>query len=272
MKILFITVVSVLFMCKLALSMGLPAVSKSNLVNDTVYENGRNFCEMGRYLCEKMTGNSVCRMSSDLSYSEKIDSIYDWYKKFLASDEALSLCCKDNQACSKYLQSVPLVISRDPVVRQMLAGYSFFNTQLLLSDIAVMRCTSLECIQEIILHEMGHACQAAAFESQKNIISKNWNRLQRVIRVTGGGLLTSGTAGYSASIGPKRLACIQLALKKAGEGREHNEMSWLREALADAIFAPMKKSPIYWRQSCSVPADDLHADRGDYLHCLFIKD
>lgn len=238
--------------------------------------NGLNFCRSGQELCYRLTKNPECQIKTNHSETIKMQNIIDWYyQDFIKNNQNLNLCCLGNTACSKYLKEIPLEISADNEIRQMKGKYDFFNKKVLISDRAIQECTTLECLQEIILHEMGHACQAASFESY-HIITQKLNSIVRFFKVTGEGILTSAFAGYEMNIGPSRRNCIMQALQNAKNNLHPNssiiEMSWIREAFADAIFAPMRASPLHWRQSCELKADETHADRKEYLHCLFIKD
>lgn len=240
--------------------------------------DGDNFCRLSDELCIRLTGNSNCVPKNiEPTFEKRVEQIKHWYsQQFLQDKKALSLCCNGNMACNRYLQSIPVKISYSDETRERLAIYDFYNKEMLVSDTAINKCHSMECLQEVVLHEMGHACQAATFEKD-NFAAKGVMSVARGLLVTGQGIFSSATAGYSGVIGPKKAQCIQKALAQQAArmdqaGFNHSDYSWTRESMADAVFANLKNTPLHWKESCNGNTNELYADRRAYLPCLFINE
>lgn len=209
-----------------------------------------------------------------LSLNERYNKTFQWFKKdVLNSNSALSLCCKDGVACKTYLKSTYLILDNDETVAEMLAEYKFSSKSIRISSTLLGNCKHFECVQEVLLHELGHTCQAAIFETD-SFFSKIPNKFMQALFVTGQGLLTSGTAGFDRVLSKKQLSCVAESLNKLGSlatqyGEKYSQESWFREAYADIVFAPLKPTPLHWTKSCQSESSYGHAERTAYLHCAF---
>lgn len=209
-----------------------------------------------------------------LSLNERYNKTFQWFKKdVLNSNSALSLCCKDGVACKTYLKNTFLVLNEYESQDAMLAEYNDNLKSIRISSALLEHCKHFECVQEVILHELGHTCQVAVFESDSSLLQFP-NIIIREVSVRGGGLLTSAKAGFDRVLSKKQLSCVADSLNYLGDiatknGKYYSKESWFREAYADIVFAPLKLTPLHWTDSCQSVSSYGQAERTAYLHCAF---
>lgn len=207
-----------------------------------------SFCLQVMNACTKATGNYACAPQA----SEKAERLNNFssiaiqarelHQKSVNSSDILTTCCKDNQKCKTALSKTTFDIGQNHTDEFFQA-----TNKITLSSKTISNCSSIECLEEIYFHELGHACQAAIVSTtpKENI-----------------GLPSQSCTGrsiphldvYKKYFGETRIHDYKEEMKVLMKKNERKfdicPDQWFDEGMASIIFSKYLNTPLHFQRTC----------------------
>lgn len=207
-----------------------------------------SFCLQVMNACTKTTGNYACAPQA----SEKLERLKNFsgiarqaselHKKSISSSDVLSTCCKDNLKCKSLLSKTTFEIGQDHSDE-----YFHETNKITLNSKTISACSSVECLEEIYFHELGHACQAAIASStpKEDVGQAAQSCTQRPI---------PHFNVYKKYFGETRVheyrEELKVLMKKNEKKFEICPDQWFDEGMASLIFSKYLNTPLHFQRTC----------------------
>jgi hypothetical protein len=242
------------------------------------FEAGAAVCEQAITACKQRNLSAdlqgTCSNVSDERYqaernaSAKLkDKILTATKKFfsdtITNPRAAALCCgegnDDNQR--KCIQAFKAVKLKIVACRNNSCNgeYKYAEKTVEIADKRLMRSLSRENMEQLVLHELGHACMASRHAS--NYEEFRTLTLDGCVEASG----RLAEADIEGVYGPGVLNCVRDQLNYHKQtfleesGKKACASDWLRETFAYSVFYPLREGSVtYWAWDCNGQADVSH--------------
>jgi hypothetical protein len=170
-------------------------------------------------------------------------------------------CCGTNEFCKKGFAATELVI-KDGLGREELIGrIRLSNATMEVSIAQIGSCRNTECLEGLLIHEMGHVCHA---RQKQTTAVYSQAPLQTVENVK---------ADLKYYLGEKGADCVTKSLQNRARVADPKVVgpaplvSWAEEAYADAVFiGSIQPSRIAYL--CGANEDSDHAQPKTYMGCF----
>lgn len=207
-----------------------------------------SFCLQVMNACTKATGNYACapQLREKAERLNNFESIAiqakELHKKSVNSSDILTTCCKDNQKCKTALSKTTFDIGLGRTDE-------FFQdtNKITLNSKTISNCSSIECLEEIYFHELGHACQAAIASTtpKENVGQPSQSCTGRAI---------PHLDVYKKYFGETRVHEYREELKVLMKKNERKfdicPDQWFDEGMASIIFSKYLSTPLHVQRTC----------------------
>lgn len=159
-------------------------------------------------------------------------------------------------------------LPRDSHLAQTIWGYQESpprRARVEISEGMLLGCHDRDCISRVILHELGHACEAARADTSEALLARrSWGSTNTNCQSDVGSLAIQ--SDLSHILNDAELNCITRAI--SANASSGCTLSRLQEVFADAIFLDQLQMPGFaW--ACTASSDVEHLAPLHYLSCLF---
>lgn len=171
-------------------------------------------------------------------------------------------CCGSDQKCSGVLSKVKLTFWDPEFKGKDIARFDRKTNQVIILDGILATCPGAGCVEEALLHELGHACQYAHYSTTLDFG-------ERLTGTCMGDPILSWK-GFTKLLGQPVKDCVQLqVLRQLDTFKDRCADSWVEEAAASLVFSPVSRSALQWTRICeSQKPDRLHPAMRPLLECL----
>lgn len=259
----------------------------SNIPQNLAIKDPELVCQIFETGCQIEFGNPFC-YATDPWLAQKRENDNDVirpakiharekFDEFRSSKKLQTLCCKNNKSCRARFAETKLEMENNFYgfrATRLMNGKttSFYDpgehkVKLVVSDLT--NCLTQECIEDIVLHELGHSCQFSRFYFSKNSFFSGLSQVAASARLEAG-LLRTGTSGFDEVFGKEVSACIQDSIR-GSQVPNHNEGVEMTEAFAESVFASERKTFFHWVHSCEAGDSSHLRPRKTYMKCLLIN-
>ncbi len=245
-------------------------LKQENMFNQNKFDTD-TFCKDIESICEKWHGSKFCTdtIIEGMRYAEeKIRAKVTKYTEirfstFTNDDAFLSTCCKDNSGCKQSLKNINLKIT--PGKPEWDSNRWDASTKtVFLSLHTISGCRDEACIDEILLHELGHSCHTAIVDNSNHseISTKEDSCAERRIPYW---------KTYAKYFGENVTECIKAGVLFNLETTDLDPCAdhWTDEAFSSVIFSKYYTNKLHFQRICKASSADIgHPRMNDFIHCI----
>ncbi len=226
--------------------------------------NFRKICNIATDSCWRRTGSDACWKPSverfrDVSFAKNVyENLAQLFEKVTQKEPFLSTCCGQDTDCRTSFSNTKLKIIKGLTLNDQTAHYDVLQKTVRMSEGKVLGMQSVEGLERVVLHELGHACQF----SQKPDIGNHFDLSYCSRRLASDPI-------FDSKVGATIRACTEKSHKKAAEesGGEVCLGGWMSEAFADLIFAKHIDSITVFAWTCVGDTDVRHGPSAAHMDC-----
>ncbi|MEK7690215.1 MAG: hypothetical protein AAB425_04255, partial [Bdellovibrionota bacterium] len=191
------------------------------------------------------------------------------------SEDFQNTCCGTDNRCKRMFSETRLAILTGGTPGDIEAHYipegggpSSRWHQIEVSGAALFACYNQECVEQMLVHEMGHACQFSRIRSSDERVA-----FAKKLTSKEGCADRAPVPELHAALGDNTARCLTDALAKAAfdEMKTDTDLcfgAWQNEAFANTVFAHLTPTSYHWGIPCAGSQDEGHAAAKGYLHCV----
>ncbi len=234
-----------------------------------------SFCSGAAAACAFKAGRSSCWSDSSVRSKDprRVKKILQEtariHRRMITDSRVLELCCESDEGCKRRYSRTGLRVIPSTGENDQTYYYDPRKNAVYFSLSLLSGCQNPECLERMVMHELGHACQ--------------FNRYTRVGAFGRVAMALLGDA-FPRQVGAmgldrirgmnaQALRCVHgefKSLLKRGDGSVAPVPgSWYREAFADLVFTSERRSPLHYAWDCFNPGDWTHAPPLLYFECLW---
>ncbi len=243
-----------------------------------------SFCATAQRGCESRHRSLNCAAQNPSARKSRVASsqlrkdIFAFASRYFTETKddptAIEHCCgdldsQDYRSCADHFTKTKLYLLKGLPETDQTAYYlaDLKQPRVEVSEAALLSCETEECVQYLILHELGHACEWSRDNFNPSLDKCSDAFVSR--------------EDLSDFFGEETSDCLFNANLKAAQ--EHDKKlkhslkkngfacmeGWLRENFADAVFIDRWQSPYNGAWICNAASDPMHGPESVLLVCLF---